>query len=387
MLIDFSAPGIGFTGESFISDSTGCGATSIAAASCVLNLSNSVNPSSDAILLGFSLKIGASTYDRVFIDVNGIMTFGSATFASPLGAFTSESSFANLQSLVDSAGAQPFVAPFYAALTPAPASLPTDVGGNGGILYGRGQADPSPNPDPTVNPFSVANLVPAFHVFWVDSTNTLNVIAGEVVFYSRGSAGDFDMRIRYGDADGAQYNVGTPPQGLAGFVLGATPVVLSDLAISPPAPLSADSDYLFHFCGGALSTTTCSTIVDSDGDGIADSVDNCPKVSNPDQKDSDGDGIGDACDNCPNVANPDQKDTNGNGKGDACETPPPPPKRCDVDADKDVDLIDLVDIYDALNHRASGPTDPRDADGNGIINLKDLVKCINQCTRRYCAVK
>jgi hypothetical protein len=35
---------------------------------------------------------------------------------------------------------------------------------------------------------------------------------------------------------------------------------------------------------------------DTDNDGVADSVDNCPFVSNPDQRDSDGDGIGDTCD-------------------------------------------------------------------------------------------
>ena len=47
---------------------------------------------------------------------------------------------------------------------------------------------------------------------------------------------------------------------------------------------------------------------DGDRDGIPDSMDNCPKSFNPDQKDSDGDGIGDACDNNV-VVNP----------------PPPPP--------------------------------------------------------------
>lgn len=42
--------------------------------------------------------------------------------------------------------------------------------------------------------------------------------------------------------------------------------------------------------------------LDSDGDGIVDSVDNCRVVYNPDQADRDGDGIGDACDACPLVA-------------------------------------------------------------------------------------
>jgi len=35
---------------------------------------------------------------------------------------------------------------------------------------------------------------------------------------------------------------------------------------------------------------------DTDGDGVADSVDNCPGESNPDQADGDNDGIGDVCD-------------------------------------------------------------------------------------------
>jgi hypothetical protein len=36
---------------------------------------------------------------------------------------------------------------------------------------------------------------------------------------------------------------------------------------------------------------------DADGDSIADCVDNCPTVPNPDQAECDGDGMGDACDN------------------------------------------------------------------------------------------
>ena len=45
--------------------------------------------------------------------------------------------------------------------------------------------------------------------------------------------------------------------------------------------------------GGALALER---VVDSDGDGIPDSTDNCPTTVNPDQADTDADGIGDACD-------------------------------------------------------------------------------------------
>ena len=42
--------------------------------------------------------------------------------------------------------------------------------------------------------------------------------------------------------------------------------------------------------------SSCDQMIDGDGDGVADSADNCPTVSNPDQRDTDGDGQGDACD-------------------------------------------------------------------------------------------
>jgi hypothetical protein len=58
---------------------------------------------------------------------------------------------------------------------------------------------------------------------------------------------------------------------------------------------------------------------DLDGDGLRDSSDNCPGVSNPTQSDGDRDGVGDACDNCPAVANATQGDTDGDGVGDACD--------------------------------------------------------------------
>lgn len=60
------------------------------------------------------------------------------------------------------------------------------------------------------------------------------------------------------------------------------------------------------------------TLIDADGDGVADAYDNCRGTFNPDQADSDGDGVGNACDNCPVTFNPDQADSDDSGYGDAC---------------------------------------------------------------------
>ena len=90
--------------------------------------------------------------------------------------------------------------------------------------------------------------------------------------------------------------------------------------------------------------------LDSDGDGFANTVDNCPTVPNPDQANdiTDNNSIGDACDdpdgdmvydisdNCPYAANPTQANNYGNlsnsaGTGDACE---------DTDNDGRIDISD-----------------------------------------------
>ena len=48
----------------------------------------------------------------------------------------------------------------------------------------------------------------------------------------------------------------------------------------------------------------CPSQIDTDADGVPDTLDNCSAMANRDQLDTDGDGLGDLCDNCPNTANP-----------------------------------------------------------------------------------
>ncbi len=139
----------------------------------------------------------------------------------------------------------------------------------------------------------------------------------------------------------------------AGINCGATCVKNFALNTSLTLTATADAGYLLADWGHADCTGTgnCQLTMDvdktlntlfapdSDGDGIIDSLDNCPADANPDQADANSDGEGDVCDsnsdtdsdgvfdnldNCPLDANPGQEDNNGfddvpGSAGDACE--------------------------------------------------------------------
>ena len=61
------------------------------------------------------------------------------------------------------------------------------------------------------------------------------------------------------------------------------------------------------------------------------------------------------------------------------------PLACDVDVDGDIDINDIRLVLAARNTPASGPDDPRDADGDGFITVLDARVCTLRCTLPGCA--
>ena len=97
-------------------------------------------------------------------------------------------------------------------------------------------------------------------------------------------------------------------------------------------------------------------IIDSDGDGVIDSEDNCPFAANAGQENADGDSFGDACDTCPNDTD---NDTDGDGVCGDLDNCPAVANASQDDADNDT-------IGDACD---TCPNDPdNDADGDGICD-------------------
>ena len=132
---------------------------------------------------------------------------------------------------------------------------------------------------------------------------------------------------------------------------GLTNLVYLDLSYNSISDFSPIADLVPNLTDGYLNDNQS---IDSDADGVADEVDNCPSVANADQLNTDGDAFGNVCDadddgdgvsdvdeaangtdpllvdtdgdgandnadNCALVANADQENTDDDGEGNACD--------------------------------------------------------------------
>ena len=149
------------------------------------------------------------------------------------------------------------------------------------------------------------------------SAHSANIIANFTWTAASGPVAGYEVFV---NRNGAGYpavpdQLVTAPQATVSASYGDTLVIAvaaydASNALGPLSPASALYDFVAAAagpvptltgwtCNGA-SPTVC-TMVDTDGDGVPDLIDNCPYTYNPDQKDSGGvgtatpDGIGDAC--------------------------------------------------------------------------------------------
>jgi len=169
----------------------------------------------------------------------------------------------------------------------------------------------------------------------------------------------------------------TSPAPLASNPLGTTGLTLLDYAVATTAGETLTRTYSLAAMGGEEFTIIVGAKggvagqyklkvtprLDSDDDGIADSIDNCPLTANLDQADEDSDGDGDACDNCLGLSNPDQLDTDGDSIGDACD---PFPEDADIGASLTQCRADLTAANDSL--------------ATATIALAAANASLNQCT-------
>lgn len=147
--------------------------------------------------------------------------------------------------------------------------------------------------------------------------------------------------------------------------------------------------------GDRVDANGCSLPKDADGDGVTDNLDRCPNTPAGDRvdatgcslaKDADGDGVVDSADRCPNTpagtavdANGCPKDSDGDGVLDAADRCPNTPAGTPVDANgcpADSDKDGVADTRDACPGTPAGTKVDTfgcaiDSDGDGVTDDKD----------------
>ena len=191
-----------------------------------------------SIALGFNVSIGGTMYSSIFVNENGIVTFGSGLAS---GSFSPAANFAALDAQI----ATPFIAASYANLQTVNGLGVFDFGGGTarGVLYQTGVADPlGGTGDPNGHvPGAAASLPPAFSIVWSDASQGGGFMSQLALYSLDNSTGAFALRLRYGSpAFGSNALIGA----IAGYSLGS-------LSSSFAEPFNNNFDYFARFDGAA----------------------------------------------------------------------------------------------------------------------------------------
>jgi hypothetical protein len=173
-------------------------------------------------------------------------------------------------------------------------------------------------------PADTAFLVGAFSNIQIPSNRVVSSVVADVMCrFNDGSSGAVDLRVNVGaqqlllanqtftSTTGCEFRFGGAGRVQTAPTGGWTPEALSNATIA--VRRSGSNNTTLRVTAFRLTVTTVER--DTDGDGIADSLDNCPNNANPLQQDCDSNGIGDACE----LLLYPERDANMNGVIDACE--------------------------------------------------------------------
>lgn len=196
------------------------GATSSAAGSC--DVTGLAGNSSQEVQLGFNVSIGGTLFSSVFVNENGLITFGSAAPTS----FTAASTIGDLQTAL---GGLNFIAASYADLAPGDGGRNGVLDSSGGVMFQRGLGLPSgPPAAPTLGTDSSGR--DALAISWANGD-----FRSQLILYSldpSGLDGSFGFRFSYDTPDALAYPL------LAGYSLDGFAGTIRE-------PFNPDADYYY----------------------------------------------------------------------------------------------------------------------------------------------
>lgn len=139
------------------------------------------------------------------------------------------------------------------------------------------------------------NLLGGSNTATVTATDATNLSSNDSISFNvdAGVTGDYNLHIAQGHITwGVGYSACYLEFGTASFTMRENS--------APGGQCQWVADSAPNCMGPVLACSSGGGDTDTDNDGVADSIDNCPQTANSDQADNDNDGIGNACDSTPN---------------------------------------------------------------------------------------